>query len=153
MFLLSKLLPLLMLPLGIVLLLLLWGAFRSRSWHGISALAVLWVFATPLTAEALWRGLERPYQRRSAAMVLHHSRPVAVVVLGTGRHPAPGPLRASEWTDDDRFFAGLDAYAFLKRQGEGARLFCGSCPILIGGIGVAWSLGFISAIIPFAAKE
>ena len=122
MFLLSKLLPLLMLPLGIVLLLLLWGAFRSRSWHGISALAVLWVFATPLTAEALWRGLERPYQRRSAAMVLHHSRPVAVVVLGTGRHPAPGPLRASEWTDADRFFAGLDAYAFLKRRGEGARL-------------------------------
>ena len=34
-----------------------------------------------------------------------------------------------------------------------ARLFCGSCPILIGGIGAAWSLGFISAIIPFAAKE
>ena len=26
-------------------------------------------------------------------------------------------------------------------------------PILVGGIGVAWSLGFISAIIPFAAKE
>ena len=23
-----------------------------------------------------------------------------------------------------------------------ARLFCGNCPILIGGIGVAWSLGF-----------
>ena len=34
-----------------------------------------------------------------------------------------------------------------------ALLFCGSCPILIGGIGVAWILGFISATIPFAAKE
>ena len=29
----------------------------------------------------------------------------------------------------------------------------GSCPILISGIGAAWSLGFISVIIPFAAKE
>ena len=26
-------------------------------------------------------------------------------------------------------------------------------PILIGGIGVAWSLGFTSATIPFVAKE
>ena len=34
-----------------------------------------------------------------------------------------------------------------------ARLFCGSCPILISGIGGGWSLGFISATIPFAAKE
>ena len=33
-----------------------------------------------------------------------------------------------------------------------ARLFCGSCPILISGIGAAWTLGFISAIIPFAVK-
>ncbi|GIS14542.1 MAG: hypothetical protein CM15mP116_11250 [Synechococcus sp.] len=32
------------------------------------------------------------------------------------------------------------------------RLSCGSCPILISGIGGAWSLGFISATIPFAAK-
>ena len=28
-----------------------------------------------------------------------------------------------------------------------------SCPILISGIGVAWSLGFTSATIPFVAKE
>ena len=33
-----------------------------------------------------------------------------------------------------------------------ARLFCGSCPILISGIGAAWSLGFISAIIPLRGK-
>ena len=30
---------------------------------------------------------------------------------------------------------------------------CGSCPILISGIGAAWNLGFISAIIPFVGKE
>ena len=32
-------------------------------------------------------------------------------------------------------------------------IVCDSCPILIGGIGVAWNLRFISATIPFAAKE
>ena len=55
MFLLSKLLPLLLLPLGISLLLLIWGASRCNRWPGISALAVLWIFATPLTSEVLWR--------------------------------------------------------------------------------------------------
>jgi asparagine synthase (glutamine-hydrolysing) len=121
-FLLSKVLPLLVLPLGLVLLLLLWGASRGSRWPGLTALALLWVFATPLTAEGLWRWLERPYQRRSAAAVLRQARPAAVVVLGTGRHPAPGPTRASEWIDADRFFAGIEAFGQLQRQGDPARL-------------------------------
>ena len=121
-FLLSKILPLLLLPLGIALLLLIWCASRGSRWSCISALAVLWISATPLTAEVLWRGLEWPYQRRTAAMVLQQARPAAVVVLGTGRHPAPGPARVSEWLDADRFFAGLEAYAHINRQGEDARL-------------------------------
>ena len=122
MFLLSKLLPLLLLPLGLAMLLLLWGGIRGSRWPGFSALAVLWIFATPLTAEALWRWLEWPHQRRTAAAVLHNARPAAVVVLGTGRHPAPGPARASEWIDADRFFAGIDAFQLLQQQGEAARL-------------------------------
>ena len=122
MFLLSKLLPLLLLPLGISLLLLIWGASRCNRWPGISALAVLWIFATPLTSEVLWRGLEWPYQRRTAAMVLMQARPAAVVVLANGLHPAPGPARFSEWRDADRFFAGLEAFAHLNRQGAVTRL-------------------------------
>lgn len=39
MFLLSKLLPLLLLPLGVALLLLLWGVLRRRRWPAIAALA------------------------------------------------------------------------------------------------------------------
>ena len=122
MFLLSKLLPLLLLPLGIALLLLIWGAVRRSRRPAMSALAVLWIFSTPLTAELLWRGLEWPHQRRTAANVLQQARPAAVVVLGTGRHPAPGPARASEWLDADRFFAGLEAYAQLNLQDEAVGL-------------------------------
>ncbi len=93
MFLLSKLLPLLLLPLGLAMLLLLWAAIRGGRAPVIAALGMLWLFATPLTAEGLWRWLERPYQRQSAAAVLgRRSAPVAaVVVLGTGRHAAPAP--------------------------------------------------------------
>lgn len=149
MFLLSKLLPLLVLPLGLALLLLLWAAVRGGRVPVLAAMGLLWLFATPLTAEGLWRWLERPYQRRPAAEVLrgfacrqppqslppavqtsstarHASgatiAPCAVVVLGTGRHPAPGSARASEWTDADRFFGGLEAYQQLRAQGLRPRL-------------------------------
>jgi uncharacterized SAM-binding protein YcdF (DUF218 family) len=147
MFLLSKLLPLLLLPLGLALLLLVWAVWRGGRTPVLAALGLLWLFATPLTAEGLWRWLERPYQRRSIDTVLQGfacalparpSPPVsyspaerlgtaqrlgcAVVVLGTGRHAAPGPARASEWTDADRFFGGIEAYQHLRAQGFRPRL-------------------------------
>ena len=122
MFLISKVLPLLLLPLGVALLLLFWGLLRSRRWPAIAALAVLWLFATPLVAEGLLRWLERPYARQSATAVLAGSKPRAVVVLGGGSHAAPGPDSESEWLDADRFFAGLEAYQQLRRQGRRVRL-------------------------------
>ena len=54
-FLLSKILPLLVLPVGLILLLLLWAALSGRRAPVIAAFALLWIFATPLTAEGLWR--------------------------------------------------------------------------------------------------
>jgi uncharacterized SAM-binding protein YcdF (DUF218 family) len=42
----------------------------------------------------------------------------AVVVLGTGRHPA----RASEWIDADRFYGGLEAWQQLRSTGHRPRL-------------------------------
>jgi uncharacterized SAM-binding protein YcdF (DUF218 family) len=130
MFLLSKLLPLLVLPLGLALLLLLHGSLRARRWPARAALVILWLFATPLTAEGLWRSLEWPHQRQTAAALLKAAAPeggslplVAVVVLGGGRHPAPGPARVSEWGDADRFFAGIEAYQHLRAEGQSPLLF------------------------------
>ena len=130
MFLLSKLLPLLVLPLGLALLLLLYGTGRSRRWPARAALVILWLFATPLTAEGLWRSLEWPHRRQTAAVGLESASAegaradgvrapfAAVVVLGGGRHPAPGPARLSEWGDADRFFAGIQAYLHLREVGQ-----------------------------------
>lgn len=122
MFLFSKILPLLLLPLGVAMMLLVWGGIRGSRWPVLSAFVLLWIFATPLTSEALWRWLEQPYQRRTTAAVLQNARPAAVVVLGTGRHAAPGPARMSEWIDADRFFGGLDAFAQLRKQGDAPQL-------------------------------
>ncbi len=79
--------------------------------------AVLWIFSTPLTSEALWSWLEQAYQRLIASAVLQKARPSAVVVLGTGRHAAPGSARTIEWTDVDRFFAGLVSFPNFSSKG------------------------------------
>ena len=121
-FLLSKLLPLFLLPLGVVILLLVLGVIRGSRWPGISALACLWVFSTPLTSEAIWRLLERPYQRTTVSSALQTARPAAVVVLGSGRHAAPGSSRTSEWIDADRFFGGIDAFLYLRERGDAPKL-------------------------------
>lgn len=106
-FVLSKLIPLLILPPGIVLLVLGWGLARRR-WAPVkAAFALLWVLATPLTAQGLWRLLERPWQPLPPQSM---PAAAAIVVLGGGRHPAPGPLRRMEWIDADRFFGGLELF-------------------------------------------
>ena len=65
-FLLSKLLPLLLLPLGLVLLLLLLGLIRRRRRPVGIAFLLLWLFSTGLVSQMLWRLVERPWQRRTA---------------------------------------------------------------------------------------
>jgi len=95
-FLLSKLLPLLVYPLGLGLLLQLAGlANRKRAIGPVlsgSGIALLWLFAMPFTSRQLLWGLEE----QAAALT---PRPIpradAVVVLGGGLQPPLAPRRAS----------------------------------------------------------
>ena len=114
-YLLSKLLPLALLPLGLSLILLFVGLIGRWRWPVITALVLLWFFSLGLVSQALWRWLEAPWQRQ-----LTGAAPVAdaILVLSGGRHPAPGPDRVSEWEDPDRFLAGIDLY----RAGKAPRL-------------------------------
>ena len=114
-YLLSKLLPLAVLPLGLSLILLLVGWIGRWRWPVLTALLLLWVFSLGLVSQGLWRWLEAPWQRRAATAA---PRADAIVVLSGGRHPAPGAARVSEWEDPDRFLAGLDLY----RAGKAPRL-------------------------------
>ena len=114
-YLLSKLLPLAVLPLGLSLILLVVGLIGRWRWPVIASLLLMWVFSLGLVSQGLWRWLEAPWQRRAATAA---PRADAIVVLSGGRHPAPGAARVSEWHDPDRFLAGLDLY----RAGKAPRL-------------------------------
>ena len=114
-YILSKLLPLALLPLGFSLILLVVGLVSRRCWPVVTAALLLWVFSLGLVSQSLWRWLETPWQRRSA---LEAPQADAIVVLSGGRHPAPGAARVSEWEDPDRFLSGLD----LFRAGKAPRL-------------------------------
>ncbi|MCP9808605.1 YdcF family protein [Cyanobium sp. HWJ4-Hawea] len=116
-FLLSKLLPLALYPLGLALLLQLTGqigqarqAARGHKcywgrWLSGSGIALLWIFAMPLTARQLVWGLEE----RSAALTPKTiPRADAVVVLGGGLRPQLPPRRAVEVAEGgDRLLTGL----------------------------------------------
>ena len=114
-YLLSKILPLAVLPLGLSLILLLVGFIARWRWPVCTALLLLWVFSLGLVSQGLWRWLEAPWQRRAATAA---PRADAIVVLSGGRHAAPGAAKVSEWQDPDRFLAGLDLY----RKGKAPRL-------------------------------
>jgi len=107
MFLLSKLLPQFVLPLGISLILIVWGLARRRRLPLLMAVVVLLVSSNPFVGYWLIRATEGWAVRPSVAL-----SPVtdAIVVLSAGRDLAPGPERLSQWGDANRFFGGVDLF-------------------------------------------
>jgi len=104
---LHKILPVLALPTGLILLLLLAGLLLRRRGLIWTALVLFWVCSTPLLSDFLARALENGAERVEAT-----SMPTAdaIVVLSEGRVAAPGVAAMSEWTDGDRFWGGIALY-------------------------------------------
>ena len=104
---LHKILPVLALPTGLILLLLLAGLLLRRRGLIWTALVLFWVCSTPLLSDFLARALENGAERVEAT-----SMPTAdaIVVLSEGREVAPGAAAMSEWTDGDRFWGGIALY-------------------------------------------
>lgn len=125
---LHKILPVLALPTGLTLLLLLAGLLLRRRGLIWTALVFLGVCSTPLASNFLTRALENGVERVEAT-----SMPTAdaIVVLSESRVVAPGVAAMSEWTDGDRFWGGVALYQ------------AGKAPLLVftGG----WSPGQASA--------
>ena len=107
MFVLSKILPELILPVGGTVLLLMIAALR-RSWTIVLCVWFLLLFVSiPWTGNQLMESMEAGMERVSAPMA---ERAQAIVVLSTGRTVAPGPEKISEWHDADRFFGGIELF-------------------------------------------
>ena len=89
-YLLSKLLPLALLPLGFSLILLLVGLIGRWRWPVIIAVVLLWGLLLGLVSQTLWRWLEAPWQRTTAAELLPLRRSWCSVAVVTPLQVLPG---------------------------------------------------------------
>ena len=104
---LHKLLPLIVSPLGLVILLIILGMAFRRWIIVVLSCFVLLASALPVTAQLIWRGLEQQHPPRSLDRLGSFD---AVVVLSGGMLfglKYKGTFKA-EWADPDRFFAGIE---------------------------------------------
>lgn len=111
MYILSKILPLLVLPLGVSLILLVAGVILRRRWMLIAAIMLLWLASSPIVARPIFHTTEGGLVRIPPEDVEPAD---AIVVLSGGRVTAPGPAAVSEWNDADRFFAGIELFKAAK---------------------------------------
>lgn len=113
---LHKILPILLLPTGLILGLLLLGLLtrrRSPIWAG---LMIFWLCSTPLLSDRFMAAVEQHAQRLDPTTMPSAD---AIVVLSGMLETAPGPAGISEWNRaSDRFWAGLD----LFQAGKAPRL-------------------------------
>ena len=104
---LHKLLPLIVSPLGLVILLIILGVAFRRWKMIILSCFVLLGSALPVTGHLIWLGLEQQHPPKSLDRLGSYD---AVVVLSGGMLSGfkyKGTFR-SEWADPDRFFAGIE---------------------------------------------
>jgi uncharacterized SAM-binding protein YcdF (DUF218 family) len=104
---LNKLLPIFILPVGITLLLLLFGLLSKRRLLISFASIVLWFSSMPLVSNFMVRSAEGWAERIAA---IDAPQADAIVVLSSGRIVAPGSAGVSEWSDANRFFGGVELF-------------------------------------------
>jgi uncharacterized SAM-binding protein YcdF (DUF218 family) len=107
MLILNKILPLLFLPPGLCLVLIVAGLKLDKRYLVRSGVILLWVLAVPLVGESLLRCVEWPCRRIPVSQVRNSD---AVVVLsGMINHIDGAPL--GEWSDAaDRFEGGVELF-------------------------------------------
>ena len=103
---LHKLLPLIVSPLGLIILLLITGICLRRWWIITLSCFVLLLSSLPITEHLIWKDLER--QHPPKALNELESFDAVVVLSGMlSTFEYSGALHV-EWRDPDRFFAGID---------------------------------------------
>lgn len=103
---LHKLLPYLLYPITFILGMMLWACLSKNRKPLWIAIIVFWCCSTPYVSDALVIYLEKDYIHKNMSDV---SPADVVVVLGGALmqvKSASGPIY--EWTDPDRYFAGID---------------------------------------------
>ncbi|MBM4126770.1 MAG: YdcF family protein [Nitrospira sp.] len=104
---LHKILPALLLPIGIVLVVLTAALVTKRRGFIAAGLALLLLFSTPLVSNLLFRSIEN-YEARPVIAALPSGDAIVVLSGMLTTAPLAGGGIVSEWTDPDRFFAGVE---------------------------------------------
>lgn len=98
-------------PLGVALILLVWGTLRQKRrllWAGV---LILLLASNPIVAHYMIRASEGWAERIPAEGA---DAADAIVVLSAGRMEAPGPAHVSEWLEANRFFGGVELFQARK---------------------------------------
>ena len=112
-----KLIPHLIMPMGVVIILMLIQIFKKKKWPTYSSVLILWSFSTFIISNSLIKLVEYPWERISAEEAINSEG--IVVLSGGGLKEIYGKKRIIEWRDPDRFFNGMELY---KRK-KSTRLF------------------------------
>lgn len=107
MLILSKILPLLVLPPGICILIALGGLVFRRRWLILISVALLWLASMPLVADRLVFQIEKPYQ----PVPMERVKPADAIVVLSGMLRQFDGVALGEWGEAaDRFEGGLALY-------------------------------------------
>lgn len=104
---LHRVLPVFLMPTFLTVVCLAYAARTRRTMPLVTSATLLCVFSMPVTANFAFQLLEAGNERKSAITA---SSSDAIVVLSEGRFLVPGQSGITEWTDADRFFAGVELF-------------------------------------------
>lgn len=117
---LNKLLPVFVLPIGVITLLIVLGALKKWRWASLVAAAALLLGSMPFFANALLGRLEDAYPSRSVGTLPEAD---AVLVLGGIMSPTKQLGLITEWSEAvERFEAGI---AIMEKEKARRLLFTG----------------------------
>ncbi|MBM3914592.1 MAG: YdcF family protein [Sphingomonadales bacterium] len=109
---LHKILPLLVMPISITIFLILLGVIRKKMGYIGFAILFLYGCSMPYMADLFFGWVEKSGERVSAVTL---KKADAIVVLSGMLHTVPGrDSLFTEWSDPDRFFAGLECFRQKK---------------------------------------
>ena len=111
---LSKLLPLIISPLGLSLVFLVVFLFKKKYKYIYFVISSLFIFSNGIISDSLSRFLEYPYKRLKIEEVLKADG--IVVLSGGGVNSSRVIPEIINWNDPDRFFAGINLYNSGKAE-------------------------------------
>jgi len=109
---LHKILPIIFLPSGFIIVLILAGLLKRRLLLIWAGLVLFYLFATPIVSDAIFKYVEKGQLRKNISSV---PKADAIVVLGgMFNYVKTETGGLNEWGDPDRFFGGIELFKARK---------------------------------------